>query len=117
MNTLEVTIAMVTLKKEDSVIIIGLGSALVLHELTDAVNKSLNQEERLFALDMHELKFIDSSGLGGLVSQFKQVTVQNGKLVIYGLTPFVQKLVEMTKLNRLLTIATDEAQAKELLCQ
>jgi anti-sigma B factor antagonist len=108
---------MVTLKKDDSVVIIGLGSALIINELTDAVTKSLYQEERLFALDMHELKFIDSSGLGGLVSQYKQVTIQGGKLVLYGLTPFVQKLVEMTKLNRLLTIATDEAEAKVLLCQ
>jgi anti-sigma B factor antagonist len=106
---------MVTLKKDESVVIIGLGSALVMNELTDAVNKSLNQEERLFALDMHELKFIDSSGLGGLVAQFKQVNVQGGKLVLYGLTPFVQKLVEMTKLNRVLTIASDEVEAKILL--
>ena len=106
---------MVTLKKDESVVIIGLGSALVMNELTDAVNKSLNQEERLFALDMHELKFIDSSGLGGLVAQFKQVNVQGGKLVLYGLTPFVQKLVEMTKLNRVLTIASDETEAKILL--
>ena len=106
---------MVTLKKDESVVIIGLGSALVVNELTDAVNKSLNQEERLFALDMHELKFIDSSGLGGLVAQFKQVNVQGGKLVLYGLTPFVQKLVEMTKLNRVLTIASDEVEAKILL--
>ena len=106
---------MVTLKKDESIVIIGLGNALVMNELTDAVNKSLNQEERLFALDMHELRFIDSSGLGGLVAQFKQVNVQGGKLVLYGLTPFVQKLVEMTKLNRVLTIASDEAEAKILL--
>ena len=106
---------MVTLKKDESVVIIGLGSALVINELTDAVSKSLNQEERLFALDMHELKFIDSSGLGGLVAQFKQVNVQGGKLVLYGLTPFVQKLVELTKLNRVLTIASDEVEAKFLL--
>ena len=106
---------MVSLKKDDSVVIIGLGSALVMNELTDAVNKSLNQQERLFALDMHELKFIDSSGLGALVAQFKQVNVQGGKLVLYGLTPFVQKLVEMTKLNRVLTIASDETEAKILL--
>ncbi|MCX5921580.1 MAG: STAS domain-containing protein [Candidatus Melainabacteria bacterium] len=106
---------MVSLKKDESVVIIGLGSALVMNELTDAVNKSLNQQERLFALDMHELKFIDSSGLGALVAQFKQVNVQGGKLVLYGLTPFVQKLVEMTKLNRVLTIASDETEAKILL--
>jgi anti-sigma B factor antagonist len=106
---------MVSLKKDESVVIIGLGSALVMNELTDAVNKSLNQQERLFALDMHELKFIDSSGLGALVAQFKQVNVQGGKLVLYGLTPFVQKLVEMTKLNRILTIASDETEAKILL--
>jgi anti-sigma B factor antagonist len=106
---------MVTLKKDESIVIIGLGNALVMNELTNAVNKSLNQEERLFALDMHELRFIDSSGLGGLVAQFKQVNVQGGKLVLYGLTPFVQKLVEMTKLNRVLTIASDEAEAKILL--
>jgi anti-sigma B factor antagonist len=106
---------MVTLKKDESIVIIGLGNALVMNELTDAVNKSLNQEERLFALDMHELRFIDSSGLGGLVAQFKQVNVQGGKLVLYGLTPFVQKLVEMTKLNRVLTIASDETEAKILL--
>ena len=106
---------MVSLKKDESVVIIGLGSALVMNELTDAVNKNLNQQERLFALDMHELKFIDSSGLGALVAQFKQVNVQGGKLVLYGLTPFVQKLVEMTKLNRVLTIASDETEAKILL--
>jgi anti-sigma B factor antagonist len=108
---------MITVKKEESVLIIGLSNVLIINELTDAVTTGIYQKERLFALDMQELKFIDSSGLGGLVAQFKQINVQGGKLVLYGLTPFVQKLVEMTKLNRVLTIARDEAEAKQLLCQ
>ena len=106
---------MVSLVKDESVVIISFGANLVSTQLVDAVNKSLNQEERLFAFDMQKLKFIDSSGLGDLVSQFKKITGKGGKLVLFNLTPFVHKLVEMTKLNRILTIASDEVEAKLLL--
>ena len=41
---------MVTLKKDESVVIIGLGNSLVMHELTETVNKSLNQQEKLIVV-------------------------------------------------------------------
>lgn len=65
----------------------------------------------LLALDMQELTFVESSGLGTLVSAYKQVVQAGGRLVVFNLQPYVQKLVDITKLHRILAIQATEAEA------
>lgn len=49
-------------------------------------------------LDLQDVEFIDSSGLGALVATLKNVTPDR-KLVLIGLTPPVQRVFELTRMN------------------
>ena len=77
----------------------------------------VNQKQSHFAVDLSQLAFVDSSGLGMLVSAYKLVQQTQGKLVLFGLQTYVQKLVAITKLDRVLPIAQTEAEALEQLGQ
>jgi len=62
-------------------------------------------------VDLHGVVFIDSSGLGALVSGFKSAMSHKGRLVLAGLREQVKSMVELTRLNRVFEIhaTADEA--------
>lgn len=58
-----------------------------------------NRPERVI-LDLANVAFIDSTGLGVLVSMLKQMGA-NGRIVIVGASPAVQRLLQITRLDTL----------------
>ncbi len=64
-------------------------------------------------VDLHEVRFVDSSGLGALVSGFKNASARNGNLKLSGLQPQVKSMFELTRLHRVFEIfpGVDEALA------
>ena len=57
-------------------------------------------------LDLNNIEFIDSAGLGSLVSIFKQTRGhQDGKLVIINLSGHPKKLFKVTNMDRLFVVA------------
>ena len=62
---------------------------------------------------LHEVRFVDSSGLGALVSGFKNASARNGNLKLCGLQPQVKSMFELTRLHRVFEIfpGTTEALA------
>ena len=65
-------------------------------------------------LDMTNVSFVDSTGLGVLVSLLKMMG-QQGRVAVAGAQPAVQRLFEMTQLNRLFQLHLTVAQAREAL--
>ncbi len=63
-------------------------------------------------VDLKEVRFIDSSGLGALVSGFKNAISQQGNLKLSSLQPQVKSMFELTRLHRVFEIypSTEEAQ-------
>lgn len=57
-------------------------------------------------VDLRDVRFIDSSGLGVLLSAYKKAKLNNGKLTLTGLQSQVQSTFEMTRLNRVFEIKT-----------
>ncbi len=55
-------------------------------------------------IDLHEVRFVDSSGLGALVSGFKNASARNGNLKLSGLQPQVKSMFELTRLHRVFEI-------------
>lgn len=55
-------------------------------------------------VDLHEVRFVDSSGLGALVSGFKNASARNGNLKLSGLQPQVKSMFELTRLHRVFEI-------------
>lgn len=61
-------------------------------------------------VDMRSLEFLDSSGLGALVSAKKGLG-KEGKVVLWGLAESVKTLFELTQLNKVFEILDDEGDA------
>lgn len=55
-------------------------------------------------LNCANLEYIDSTGLGVLVSTIKKVRENGGKIEIKNLKPYIYKIFELTNLNRLFDI-------------
>jgi anti-sigma B factor antagonist len=80
------------------------------HELKQKVTDSLAGGARKFLIDFTNTGYIDSSGLGVLVSLSRKIREADGDLRLAGLNEDLRTLFELTKLDTLFTIA-DSASA------
>ena len=55
-------------------------------------------------IDLQDVRFVDSSGLGSLVSGFKNASARSGNLKLCGLQPQVKSMFELTRLHRVFEI-------------
>jgi len=60
---------------------------------------------------LQAVRFVDSSGLGALVSGFKNASSRTGNLKLSGLQLQVKSMFELTRLHRVFEIYTDSAEA------
>ena len=70
----------------------------------EKIEKLINTEESEIILDFSNTKFIDSIGLGSLVSMLKQTANKKISIVLCSLSPQVRQIFELTKLYRLFEI-------------
>ncbi|SCM81525.1 Anti-sigma factor antagonist [uncultured Sporomusa sp.] len=68
--------------------------------LREKLIKHVESGEKHFLIKMDKVDYIDSSGLGVLVSIHKRTRQCNGSLVISGTTGFVKELFELTRLDK-----------------
>lgn len=61
-------------------------------------------------LDMSSVDFMDSSGLGALVSVMKYMGIER-KLEIAGLTPTVEKVFKLTRMDEVFQVYRDASEA------
>lgn len=88
-------------------ITLGEGSSALRDMLRDMVSKG----QKKILLNLSEVSYIDSSGIGELVSAFTTVTNQGGSLKLLGLTKRVKDLLQITKLYTVFDVHDDEASA------
>ncbi len=81
------------------------------HELKDLVQTALEGGERRLLVDFSRTGYIDSSGLGALVSISKRIREAGGELRLSGLNDDLRSLFELTKLDTLFAIAETPEQA------
>ena len=81
------------------------------HELKDMIQAALDRGERKLLVDFSRTGYIDSSGLGALVSISKRIREATGELRLAGLNDDLRSLFELTKLDTLFTIAETPEQA------
>ena len=74
-------------------------------ELKALVQEGLDRGERKFLIDCTNTGYIDSSGLGALVTLSKKVREVNGDLRMAGLNEDLRALFELTKLDTLFHIS------------
>jgi len=88
-------------------ITLGEGSSALRETLRDMVSK--NQKKIL--LNLGDVSYIDSSGIGELVSGFTTVTNSGGQLKLLNLNKRVKDLLQITKLYTVFDVHDDEAGA------
>ena len=77
----------------------------------DLVSKLLGKGQKQILLNLGDVHYIDSSGLGALVSSFTSARKQGGELKLLNLTDRVTDLMQMTKLYTIFDVREDEAVA------
>jgi len=58
-------------------------------------------------VQLEQVKFVDSSGLGALLSGFKHAEAKSGNLALCNIQPQVLSMFELTRLNRVFEIHAD----------
>ncbi len=105
----------VSTRQVDGITILDLSGRITLGEgsvqLRDAVRELLSKGSKNLLLNLGEVNYIDSSGIGELVSAFTTVRNQGGEMKLLNLTKKVHDLLQITKLYTVFDIKDDEAVA------
>jgi len=88
-------------------ITLGEGSVVLRDTIRDLVGKG----QKKILLNLGDVTYIDSSGIGELVSAFTAVRREGGELKLLNLTKKVHDLLQITKLYTVFDIKDDEATA------
>jgi len=88
-------------------ITLGEGSTM----LRDNVRDLLGRGQKKILLNLGDVTYIDSSGIGELVSSFTSVSNQGGRLKLLNLQKKVHDLLQITKLYTVFEVHDDEAAA------
>lgn len=101
-------------KERGDVVLVAVDGQLIVgnrQELKQKVLDALEAGDRKFVIDFTRTGYIDSSGLGVLVSLSKKIRDQGGDLRLAGLNEDLKTLFELTKLDTLFAItdSPDEA--------
>lgn len=83
------------------------------HELKRMVLDALEGGARRFVIDFSRTGYIDSSGLGVLITLSKEIRAQDGDLRLASLNPDLQRLFELTKLDTFFRICANLREALE----
>ncbi|MEP1961659.1 STAS domain-containing protein [Tateyamaria sp.] len=77
--------------------------AAVAIEFKDAMRASTDEGNDIVILDLSEVHFIDSSGLGAIVAAMKHMG-KSRKLALAGLTPTVEKVFRLTRMDSVFSV-------------
>jgi anti-sigma B factor antagonist len=77
----------------------------------DTIRELVSKGEKKLLLNLAEVSYIDSSGIGELVSAYTTVTNQGGQLKLLNLTKRIQDLLQITKLYTVFEVFDNEAEA------
>jgi anti-sigma B factor antagonist len=102
-------------RQVDGVTIVDMSGRITLGEgsvvLRDSIRDLVGKGQKKILLNLGDVTYIDSSGIGELVSAFTAVRREGGELKLLNLTKKVHDLLQITKLYTVFDIKDDEAAA------
>jgi anti-sigma B factor antagonist len=102
-------------RRIDDVVILDLSGRITIGEgtlvLRSEIQKLLDAGDAKFLLNLADVDYIDSSGLGELVTSFTTVRNKNGQLKLLNLTRRVRDLLQITKLLTVFDTFDNETEA------
>lgn len=104
-----------TNRQVDGVAVVDMNGRITLGEgsvvLRDTIRDLIGKGQKKILLNLGNVTYIDSSGIGELVSAFTAVRREGGELKLLNLTKKVHDLLQITKLYTVFDIKDDEAAA------
>ncbi len=105
----------ISTRQVDGITVLDISGRITLGEgsvqLRDATRDLLAKGQKHILLNLGDVTYIDSSGIGELVSAFTTVKNQGGELKLLNLTRKVHDLLQITKLYTVFDVKDDEASA------
>jgi anti-sigma B factor antagonist len=102
-------------REVEGVVVVDLSGRIVLGDGNDILRERLSDLVRSghkkILLNLAEVNYIDSSGLGALVSGYTTVTGQQGQVKLLNLTKKVHDLLQITKLLTVFEVFDNENSA------
>jgi anti-sigma B factor antagonist len=102
-------------REVDGVTVLDLSGRITLGEgsvqLRDAIRDLIGKGSKRILLNLGDVNYIDSSGLGEMVSAFTTAKNQTAELKLLKLTKKVHDLLQLTKLYTVFDVYDDEASA------
>jgi anti-sigma B factor antagonist len=84
-------------------------------QLLDSVNEYLGEAVINCAVDLSGIRYINSTGIGVLVSLLTKFRSRGGEMVLINPADHPKKMLALTKLNNIFTVAADAATARQQL--
>ena len=110
----QANITMKVRKTSDSTCIVDINgeiNAFAENALMDAYTQASSAGAKNIVLNFTALEYMNSSGIGLLVTLLIRTNRQKQRLIAYGLTEHYQQIFELTQLNEAITIFESEAEA------
>jgi anti-sigma B factor antagonist len=104
-----------TIRQIDDIAIVGVSGRITLGEgnvmLREMVRELMDKGSKKILLNLGEVEYVDSSGVGELVRTYTTVRNQGGEFKLVNLSQRVNDLLQMTRLCAVFDIEKDEASA------
>lgn len=101
---------------EDNTVVIKLDGDIDVYtssDLKDAIFSQIDLGAKKIVIDMEDVYYIDSSGIGVFISALGDFKKVNGKICFVKITDPVKKVFELTKITSFFPIFTTETEALE----
>ena len=76
-------------------------------ELKEYILQAIDSGETNIVVQLAQVRFIDSSGLGALLAGYKHMQAKSGQFALANIQPQVMSMFEITRLNRVFDIYAD----------
>lgn len=109
----------IDLERKGRVLLVRLVGELDHHtakQLRDEIEEELTQHQvKHIVLNLEQLSFMDSSGVGVILGRYKQVKAIDGEMVVCAISPDVKRLFEMSGLFKIIRLEESEQFALQTL--
>ncbi len=109
----------INLEVKKDVLCIRLSGELDHHTAEDLRSRasSLIEEHNIkhILLNLEELSFMDSSGLGVILGRYKQIKQKHGEMIVCAISPAVKRLFDMSGLFKIIRLEPTEENALQRL--
>ncbi len=103
-----------TKREESGVVILEISGRLDLSSggiLKEEIKKYIENEKTSIHLNLANVEFVNSSGLGALVSIMKEIRLHKGRLTLSDLADYVHEIFDITQLSHIFEIFPSEKEA------